>query len=350
MSTSNSSGTERGLRPDGRVLSALDHLHAGRQHDRAARLDQAAASYEAALDANTGDPAIDAEALRHLAIVRVLQSRPVEAEALCRRSINLSRPLGDTSLVALGLNALGGICLERGELDQAKVAFEEAGALDVSDKDLAARIEQNLGIIANVRGQWTVARTHYTKSLAAFEQTGDAHGAAVAHHNLGMISADRDEWDTAHHHYTEARRLAHQSGDVRLYGLCNLNSAEVSLARQLYAQAREEAESAFTTFHHAGATIDEADACRVLGVVCRETGRLALAETYLMSALSLTVPTGSAVSRAEVCRDLGLVCLETGREQEALKWLAEAEQLFIAAGLVHEVVGLQPKLIALRVA
>jgi tetratricopeptide (TPR) repeat protein len=330
------------------VLSALDHLHAGRQHDRAARLDQAAASYEAALEAKTGDAAIDAEALRLLAIVRMLQSRPDEAETLCRRSIDLSRPLGDNSLIAMGLNALGGICLERGELDLAKVVFEEAGGLDVADKDLAARIEQNLGIIANVRGQWTVARTHYTKSLSAFEQSGDAHGSAIAHHNLGMISADREEWDSAHHHYTEARRLAALTGDVRLQGLCNLNSAEVSLARQLYAQAREEAESAFNLFHHAGATLDEADACRILGVICRETGRLALAETYLLSALSMTLLTRSPVSHAEVSRDLGLVCLETGRHQEALKWLAEAEALFEKAGVFHEVVRLQPNLLALR--
>ena len=334
--------------PPGEVLTALDHLHAGRRHACGAELERAAASFEAALDAGTGEPAIDAEALRLLAVTRLHQSRPNDAESLCRRSIELSRPLADPSLIALGLNTLGGIRIERGELDLAKVALEEASALEVPDRDLAARIEQNLGIIANIRGQWTAARTHYTRSLSTFEAVGDRQGVALAHHNLGMIRADQEEWDAARRHYAEARRLAERIGDVRLQGLCSLNSAEVSLAQQLYTRAREEAESAFTVFRRSGSTLDEADACRVLGVVCRETGRYALAETHLTSALSLTLPTQSGVSQAEVCRDLGLLCLETGRRPEALGWLAQSQRLFEGAGVPHEAAKVQSHLIALR--
>lgn len=38
----------RGTGPDSRILSALDRLHAGRQHDRDGRLDEAVDCYQGA--------------------------------------------------------------------------------------------------------------------------------------------------------------------------------------------------------------------------------------------------------------------------------------------------------------
>ena len=70
---------------------------------------------------------------------------------------------------------------------------------------------------------------------------------------------------------------------MHLEGLCLLNHSEVHVARQRYDEARASAEQALTIFDQLGSRLDKADAYKVLGVVYRETGRLALAESRLQS-------------------------------------------------------------------
>ena len=50
------------------------------------------------------------------------------------------------------LNVLAGFALERGDMDEARGRFREALALGGTSPGLRGRIEQNLGILANVRG------------------------------------------------------------------------------------------------------------------------------------------------------------------------------------------------------
>ena len=60
----------------------------------------------------------------------------------------------------------------------------------------------------------------------------------------------------------------------------------------------------------------------------RETGRHALAESRLRSAVELAVSTGSILSEAEASRELALLYQGMGRNQEALRLLNAAHRLF----------------------
>src|SRR6185312_12695968 len=106
--------------------------------------------------------------------------------------------------------------------------------------------------------------------------------------------------------------------DVHLRGLCLLNNAEVHLARQRYDTARRGAEAALGIFDQLGARLDKADAYKVIGVVFRETGRYALAESRLRAAIDHAVSTGSVLSEAESSRELARLFQAMGRNQEAL--------------------------------
>ena len=66
----------------------------------------------------------------------------------------------------------------------------------------------------------------------------------------------------------------------------------------------------------------------MIGRVYRETGRYALAESRLRSAIELAVSTGSILSEAEASRELALLYQATGRNQEALRLLNAAHRLF----------------------
>jgi putative nucleotidyltransferase with HDIG domain len=115
---------------------------------------------------------------------------------------------------------------------------------------------------------------------------------------------------------------------VRLEGLCLLNRCEVYLARQHYDLARQSAEDALAIFDRLDARLDKADAYKVLGVVYRETGRLALSESRLLAAIDLAVSTGSVLCQAEGSRELARLYQAMGRNQESLTLLNTAHNLF----------------------
>ncbi len=276
-----------------------------------------------------GERATLAEALRRLAVIQYQQGDSEAARTLCTRSRNVARALGDPLLTAEALNTLGGIDMMSGDLRDAETEFRSALELGAANRPLCARVEQNLGILANIRGELEEACARYGRSLAAYQDAGDEYGCALAYHNLGMVSADREQWDDAIRYFARSREIAERERDPHLQGLCLLNqAAEVYLAQQRYEDARENAEIALRIFHQLGARGEKSGAYRVLGVVYRETGRPALAEARLRAAITLAVETGSAMNEAEARRELAVLCQGMGRNQEALSLLNAAHRLF----------------------
>src|SRR5207249_698508 len=180
-------------------LRAADSLHAARERERAGCIPEAIERYESAIAAaqRAGEHALWAEALRRLAVLRHHRSEPARARELCRRSYDAARQIGDDVLAAEALNTLGGLDVTAGSLEDARKTFVRALELGGSSRRLRARVQQNLGIVANIQGELSEALARYERSLAAYRECGDEHGCAIAYHNLGMVSADRERFDAA---------------------------------------------------------------------------------------------------------------------------------------------------------
>ena len=133
---------------------AADLLHEARARERAARIPEAIASYEAAIAAAelAEEQAVLAEALRRLAVVRHHRGESAEARDLCRRSHAVARRAGNGVLAGEALNTLGGIDLETDAVAQARQHFLRALELGGQSRELRARVEQNLGVLANIQG------------------------------------------------------------------------------------------------------------------------------------------------------------------------------------------------------
>ncbi len=305
-------------------------LAEARVHERSGAIAEAFACYRSAAAAasTAGDRAVEAEALRRLAVLHHRRNERDTACELAGRSRTIAREIGDAVLAGEALNVLAGFAFESGAMEEARERFQEALATGGADPSLRGRIEQNLGILANVRGEHAQATAHYRRSLEGFELSGDHKGCAIAHHNLGMVSADRQLWEDADQHFGRSLELTRLVGDVHLEGLCLLNHSEVHVARQRYEEARSNAEQALAIFERLGARLDKADAYKVLGVVYRETGRVTLAESRLQSAIEQAVATGSVLSEAEASRELARLYQGMGRNQEALQLLNAAHRLF----------------------
>jgi len=305
-------------------------LDEARARERTGRISDAIACYESAIVAaeHRGENAVLAQALRRLGIVWHQRGEYTRARAICRRSYDVARRMGNKPLAAEALNTLGALDLTTGSLEAARRAFLQALALGGSSRELRARVEQNLGILANIQGELDEALARYERSLDAYCEAGDESGCAMAYHNLGMVSADREWFDQAEGYFRESLAIAERLGDAQLEGLCLVNSAEVDVARQRYENALQNAEAALARFDRLGARGPKADAYRVIGVVYRETGRPALAEARLRTAIEQAVSAGSVLGEAEAARELALLYQMTGRNPEALRQLNVAYRLF----------------------
>jgi putative nucleotidyltransferase with HDIG domain len=286
----------------------------------------AAAAVEAAERA--GDSRATAEALRRLSVLHHQRGSVTEARRLCERSFNVAHARGDTDLAAKALNALGVQEMLGGAPADADRSFQRALTLGSRDAELRARVEQNLGILANIRGELDAALDHYGRSLEAYRALGDAHGCALTAHNLGMVSADRGNHDEADRYFEEAFQGADRSHDTALSALCLVSLAELDVVHQRYESARQRAETALSLFNGLGAQRGKADAYRVIGMVYRETGRPALAESRLQSAVELAIASDATLIEAEGCRELAVLYRTTGRNRDALRMLDRAHRLF----------------------
>jgi HD-GYP domain-containing protein (c-di-GMP phosphodiesterase class II) len=303
----------------------------GRRCDLSGRLDEAIGAYEAAIEVaqpNPTDGPILAEALRRLAVILNRRGESETARDMCRRSYEVAAAAGETALRAEALNTLGGLELVRESLDEAHGYLKDALELSGDFPELRGRIEQNLGILCNIRGDRATALGHYHGSLQAFRAAGNQQGCAVAYHNLGMISAHQKQLEAADQYFEQGRKTAQEVGDEHLRGLCLMNRAEVLIALQRFDAAQDTAEKALSIFEALHAPAGIADVQRLLGVVFRETGRLGQAQSRLELAVELAGGTGSPMSHGEALREAARLHSKLGRVDLAVDYLSQACRQF----------------------
>jgi putative nucleotidyltransferase with HDIG domain len=312
-------------------LFAGQHLiEDARRLEAADQLEQAAAVYRALLEGVADDP-LPVELVDACLSLSKLAHRLGDSDgavAVCKRALAAAAAAAAPLLEAEATNVIGVIELDRGSLDRAEASFRSA--LDRADGaiELRGRIEQNLGIIANIRGEWQEAQRHYRASLDAFLVGRNAKGCGIAYHNLGMIYADRREWDQAEWYFTLGLELARSINDRYLQGLCLLNNAEVHLVKRRLREAAADADDALRIFQTLGSKVDVAEAQRQLGMIHAESGRPDEAERLLSAALDLAVATRAPLVEAECCRALALLYRAQNRNRETLVLLNRAYTLF----------------------
>lgn len=313
----------------GAALSDL--LASAREHELRGHLVEATASYRAVIEAAELDAhaKLLAEALRRLGNIHRRRHELEAATELAQRSFEVALGANDPTLVGEALNALAVIHFVRGDWERARTEATRALAVaGDNDAALRARVEQNLGTMANAEGDLDSALAHYGRSLEAFRAAGDRRGLAIAYHNLGMNKADRELWPEADVSFRTALEIAESIGDITLRGLTLLNRTEVHIARQEFDAGKHSAEEALRIFDRLGAREHKADAYKFLGILYRETGRPQLAEARFKTALEIAGEIGAVLSQAESTRELAVLYGQMGRNQETLKLLNTAHRLF----------------------
>jgi putative nucleotidyltransferase with HDIG domain len=309
---------------------ARDLLHEARARERAACIPEAIQLYEAAIATaeRAGEQPVLAEALRRLAIVLHHRNESARARELCKRSHKVACDLKNDVLAAEALNTLGGLAVRMGDIEEARDHFRKALERGGHSRELRARVELNLGVLSNIRGELVDAVTHYERSVESYRATNDEHGCATAYVNLGIAHTDLRQYDWADSYFSKSFDIAERAGDVHLQGMCLVNHAEAHFLRERYDAARHMAEAALAIFDQLDSRADKSEAYKFIGMVYRETGRPALAESRLRTAMELAISAGSVLNEAEAARELALLMQTMGRNQDALTLLNTAHRLF----------------------
>jgi len=315
-------------------MAGRDAITAGEASELAGEFLEASAAYASVLD--DADPAVVADAHFHLARVHWKQSRYDDAVAEFERARVLALQHDLRELRARVENGQGIIHQSRGEMAQAKACY--ALALDLAtDLVQRGRITLNLGVIANIEGDFALARTQYARSRTIFQQAGFATGEVMALHNLGMLEADEGHWDEAEDAYGRSLELLEQIGDRQLIGTILVNRSELSCARGRFDEAVARCDVALSIYAEVGDEAGRGEAMRWKGRALRGLKQHADAERFLHDAIRIAKRTGVRLLEAEAAFELGASCSERGDQVPARRWLTRALELFESLGAQRDV-------------
>ena len=316
----------------GPSAAVAGYIEAARAAERVGQRHLARSHYEEALRSLTrGDELPTATTiLRWIAGSHFADANHGAAEDCVTAAIATAEAWDDSLAVGYAVNMLGMFRWQQGELDEAVRLYNDARerAVRAGDAKLAAITAQNLGVIANIRGDFARALEFYQASLADYRSMGLVRDVCIALNNLGMVYTDTERWDEAELSYREAIELVRDLRDIGLRVQIEVNVVEMWVARRDFERARVAADAAMELASQMGDAQIPGDAYRLLGVIERESGDLARAESMLERAAEVAAARQDMLLMAETSREQADVHRRQGRNRETLQALNRAHQLF----------------------
>jgi tetratricopeptide (TPR) repeat protein len=244
------------------------------------------------------------------------------------------------------LNLLGAAHFAVGELDEATARFSDALELASQDDDLLllARATNNLGLLANLRGEREKALAHYRLALPAYQRVGHHRGIAEGYHNLAITLRDLGELEEADEHERHAIEYATDGATPRLACMGRIGRAEIALRRGDAPLAEMTARLAAQDLVRLGDPQNEADARRLIGAACAAQQKYFDALESLDAALAIAQARGYALNEAETLRDRVQVRVSRGEKALAIADAKAAMAIFTKLGAVAECEALEQRL------
>jgi putative nucleotidyltransferase with HDIG domain len=245
-------------------------------------------------------------------------------------ALAVAEACGDSREVAHTVNVMAISYWQRGLLEDAERLYDQAGRLArvADDERLVAMVEQNLGVIASMRGDIERALVHYHDSLARYRRLGLNEELARLLPNIGMAYAELERWDDAERTYAESYALARDCNDTWTRLMVESNRVDLLVKRGDFAKARAVCDRILLEAGALRETRVLAETYKHRGVIARETGSLKEAEDYLRRAYDQATAREEVLLGAEIAREQAELFLVLGRNREALSALALSHRLF----------------------
>src|SRR6266852_3131601 len=206
-----------------------------------------------------------------------------------------ARSLKDRMMEVRALNVCGAIALERGGIDEATYFFTRAQEEATDDNDMATvgRCANNLGVIANMQGDYR-------------------RGVAEARHNLGIVCRAQGRLDRAIEIAQVAIDEAKALGDLQLTAQAVAGLAEIHVARGERDLAMAAIERAIASHRELKDPVREAEDLRIKAGALALNGGRAEAETLLRDVIARATEHGRPLLLAMAERDLAHLLIQMG--------------------------------------
>ena len=194
-------------------------------------------------------------------------------EGLARLEAALSRANGASSGRAAALGAAAGIAWSRGDLELAETRATETLALarEIGSRTYEAGAHTTLGILANQRKDFEIARHHYERSRAITESLGLE--PVVEKLNLGIVAMDSGDNQAAVALFEEVLAIHRRNDNPAGIGFALLNLGLVHHRLGDRARAEESFEEARVAFTEVGFRALVAHALQGLAACAAASGR-----------------------------------------------------------------------------
>lgn len=304
----------------------------GQHEERAGHRASARAIYEQALQAvaNTEDGRQASSVLRWIARTWNADGDADAALGCLDAALAIAEAWEDDAAAGHAMNVQAVVRWQHGDMDDAERLYLLARhrAVRAGDAKLAAMTAQNLGVLANIRGDFDVAEQQYRASLADYRSLGLTNDVCVALNNLGLLYIAQQRWDEAEVALLEGLRLCEQNGDAVARLQLDINLAELWVARGDYTRAHGAVRKALTAAAQIGDGSAIGKAMKLLGIIANNTGSYDEAERHLLHAEEVATARGEVLLQAEIARERATLARRTGRNRDVLQQLNRSHRLF----------------------
>jgi len=261
------------------------------------------------------------------------------ASAWALSALMRARLLGDRTIEVRALNVSGAIALERGGIREAVHYFARAQEEAMLEGDLATvgRAANNLGIIANMQGEYGRAVGSLTTAIGAYDRVRSDRGIAESHHNLGIVFRDQGKLAEALSAADDAVREATQSGDASLRAQAIAGRAEIRTAAGDAELAIREARLAIEVHRSLQDTVRLAEDERILANALAATGEVDEAVALLSAVIAKADSFERPLLLGSAQRDLAPLMLRRGEFETARDLAQRARGVFVQLGARVEV-------------
>ncbi len=230
-----------------------------------------------------------------------------------------ARARGDRVLEVRALNVCGAIALERGGIHEATHFLTAAREEAMHEGDLATvgRCSNNLGIVANMQGNYGSAIGEYTMAIAAYDRARFPKGAAESRHNLGLTFRDQGDLTAAMEAAEQAYLDAQWVGDQSLIAQALAGRAEIHVAQREPELALRDVERALEIHRDLGDPVREAEDLRILAGAMASGGQTAEAQRILRDVIDRATKHCRPLLAAAAQRDLAILLHSAGDDAAA---------------------------------
>jgi len=318
----------RGLNPARR--SVLELKAAGCRLARGEAQAALAQLRETLRDLQPGSDALRARVLLQCALAEMLLGRVSASGRNAAEGLQIADRIGDLSLSAEALEALGNVAYREGDLAQARDLREQALALyrRLGDESSAASARNNLGLVHKNLCEWDVAIAHFRAAYETWHALGRLADTAAPLMNMGIVYQKTGAWDLAVETYRKCEAVLLRAGDDLRLAHVNIGLGNVARLQRRFVDAESHLFTALERARQHGAHREEVLALEFLGELDFDRGRAEPAISRYHEALALaerTAPEGDLIVELERRRAEALIAI--GRHAEAEQALDRANRL-----------------------